>query len=147
MAPVIRAKAPFSVLWGGAFIVVFGITKVIFGVQMILVMTVLGAAIGPLSLLTLNIIDFSIGILATAVGFFFATRRRWAAKLFKIGWLPLVFYEVGRALGLAAAGIGIIADGKDLFASVALLLLLISAGICATSSATEAYLRPSTQHD
>lgn len=137
----IDGKAPASVLWASAFAVVFGLTKAIFAVQMILVTTVLGVAVGPFALLTLNIVDFAIGVLAAGGGFFFVMRRPWAARLMRFGWVPLIFYEVGRALGLASAGVGAVADANDLIVSLALLVLLISAGICASSYASEIYVR------
>ena len=140
----VKAKIPLPALWAGVFVVVFGLTKAIFAFQMLLVTTVLGVAVGPLSLLALNAFDFTIGTLATVAAWFFVARRAWAGKLMKIGWVPLVFYEVGRTLGLASAGISSIADGKGLIVSLALLVLLISAGVCASSPASEAYIRSGT---
>lgn len=136
-----KTKIPLAALWAGAFIAVFGVTKVMFALQMIFVTTIGGVAVGPIPILLLNIVDLSIGVIAAAAAIFFAARRSWAGTLMRLGWIPLVFYEVGRALGLAAAGMGAIADAKDLIVSVVLLLVLISAGLCASSSASQAYLR------
>jgi hypothetical protein len=58
----------------------------------------------------------------------------------RFGWVPVVSYEIGRALGLSAAGIGA-TSSKDVVVGLVLLLLLISAGMCATSSSSDAYIR------
>lgn len=128
------------VLWATAFMVVFGITKAIFALQMVMVTAVQGAAAGPWPLLALNAIDLAVGIAAAGTAFFFVVGRAWAGRVMRFGWLPFVFYEIGRGLGLAAAGIGAAESGFDLAVKVMVLALLVSAGLCGVSSASNRYL-------
>jgi hypothetical protein len=133
-------KISFPALWAAGFFLMFGVAKALFALHMVLATTLLGPATGPLPLLVLNCFDAAVGIAAAVTALFFVKRSPLAGKIMKFGWVSLMFYEVGRALGLAAAGIGGIVDGKDLVMSLLLLLLLISAGVCASSPASEAHL-------
>jgi hypothetical protein len=137
-------KIPFATLWAAGFLLMFGVAKAVFALYMILVTTVLGVATGPASLLFPNSVELVLGCITAVTAVYFFARRPWARRLVRYGWAPLVFFELGRALGLQA---GDMASGEavsEVLKTVGVLLLLLSAGLCANSAATETYLTSSS---
>lgn len=132
-------KIPFTTLWAAGFLLMFGVAKVVFAFYMILVTTVRGVATGPASLLLLNSVEFVLGCVTAVTAAYFVARRPWARRLVRYGWAPLIFFELGRALGLQV-GDAMSIEAVEVLKTAAMLLLLLSAGVSANSAATEAYL-------
>jgi hypothetical protein len=130
---------PIAAFWAGGLFLILGVSMTLFGVHGLLATTILGVAIGPLSLLFLNGIDAAIGITIAVSAICFLRRRPWAGWLIRRGWVPLLCYEIGRTLGLAAAGISSVSGTVDIVMSSAAVALIVSAGICASSPSAIKY--------
>jgi hypothetical protein len=97
---------------------------------------VFGPQMGPAAIVMLNVVDLAIGSFSAATSIYFLIGRRWAGRALRIGWVGIVSYEIGRALGMAALGSERFASSTEILTGVSLLALLVFAGLCVRERVT-----------
>lgn len=131
--------SPIAVVAGIAGAI--GLTKLLFGLHGLAASTILAPSLGPVPIVLLTTLDSLVGAVLCSGGVGVLARKEWARKLLVHGSLLIVGYEVGRAVGLAAAW----REYQDLYSvllSIAFIVVLIIVVISARSPQSEAYVRP-----
>lgn len=139
-----RIRVPLSVATVSGFSAAFGLAKALFALNLLAAATVSAVTVGPYAVIVLGTVDAVIGVVVAVVGVFLVSRSHWALKWVRVGWLPLIFYEVGRALGAASAR-PVEVSGYQVVIDLILLLCFLLVWRCIQLPSVDGYIESRRQ--
>jgi hypothetical protein len=135
-----KRRLPVAVAVVISFCAAFGLTKGMFALHLLASTTIFGTTLGPYPITVLSLVDAIVGLAVALAGIALIFRKQRALELLRQGWLPLISYEVGRALGMSSVS-PMEVRAYDVLMKIVLLVCLLIVWTCLRRPSLLAYAK------